>query len=59
MLVNEGFYSALAAELDLIRVRAGQNDIDKLGLLDDVALGDERISPGVRDGEMVLERVEE
>ena len=43
VLVNDRFYSALAAELDLLRVRAGQND--KLGLVDEVALGDERISP--------------
>ena len=57
MLVNERFYSADAAELDLLHVRAGQSD--KLGLLDEVALGDERTSPGVCDGEIVLELVEE
>ena len=38
-------------------VRAVQND--ELGLLDVVALGDERFDPRALDGEMVLGRVEE
>ena len=57
VLADEGSYPALAAELDLDCVRAVQND--ELGLLDVIALGDERFDPRPLDGEMVLERVEE
>ena len=46
-------YPALAAELDLNSVRAVQND--ELGLLDEVALGDERFNPRALAGELVLD----
>ena len=50
-------YPTLAAELDLNGVRAVQND--ELGILDEVALGDERFNPRALPGELVREAVQE